>query len=178
MRSFVAIPLPEDTRDALEAAQFRLTLGRMVARENLHLTLAFLDDQPEDTLEHLHAELEPLRVPEFIITLSGLGCFGGDKPRLVFANVVQNPALESLHRKVLGAARQAGITVARRRFHPHVTLARIRPGTGGAGRIADAIATLNDLRFPDTPVKSMSLFSSDLHPDGPIYHELARYDLA
>lgn len=178
MRSFVAIPLADDTRDALEAAQLRLPLGRLVARENLHLTLAFLDDQPEEALERLHAELDRLRAPQFIVTLSGLGCFGGDKPRLVFAKVLQNPALEDLHRKVLRAARRAGIAVARRRFHPHVTLARLRPGTGGAHRIAAAIATLNDLQFPATPIRAMSLFHSELHADGPIYHELARYDLA
>ncbi|MDU9004184.1 RNA 2',3'-cyclic phosphodiesterase [Sedimentitalea todarodis] len=177
MRSFVAIPLPDDTRDALEAAQLRLPLGRLVVRENLHLTLAFLDDQSEEALELLHAELEHLRAPEFTVSLSGLGSFGGDKPRLIFANVLHNPALENLHRKVLNAARRAEIIVARRRFHPHVTLARMRPGAGRGDRIANAIATLNDLLFPATPVSSFSLYRSDLHPDGPIYHELARYDL-
>ncbi|WP_424987931.1 RNA 2',3'-cyclic phosphodiesterase [Microbulbifer sp. S227A] len=178
MRSFVALAVPDPLRDALISVQALLPLGRPVARENLHLTLAFLDDQPEERLRDLHGELQALQVAEFETNLAGLGCFGGDKPRLIFADVVDNPALDALHRKVLGAARRAGITIARRRFHPHVTLARLRPGAGGADRIAAAIAGLGDVQFPMMTVRSMSLFHSDLRPAGPIYHELARYDLS
>ncbi|MEY8829118.1 RNA 2',3'-cyclic phosphodiesterase [Sedimentitalea sp. XS_ASV28] len=177
MRCFVAIPVPDHLRDALVSVQAHLPLGRPVARENLHLTLAFLDEQPEDRLEELHAELDRVRAAAFTLSLSGLGCFGGDKPRLIFADVSPSPALEDVHRKILGAARRAGIALARRRFHPHVTLARIRPGSAGADRIAAAISGLGDRPLPSMPVSSMSLFRSDLRPDGPIYDELAHYDL-
>ncbi len=177
MRCFVAIAIPDHLRDALVSVQSRLPLGRPVARENLHLTLAFLDEQPEDRLEELHVELDRIRAAAFTLSLSGLGCFGGDKPRLIFADASPSPELEDLHRKVLGAARRAGITIARRRFHPHVTLARMRPGTGDAARIAAAISGLGDRPFPVMHVRSMSLFRSDLRPDGPIYDELADYDL-
>jgi RNA 2',3'-cyclic 3'-phosphodiesterase len=177
LRAFVAIKLPDDTCDALLMAQARLRMGRKVPRENLHLTLSFLDDQPVETLEALHEEFETLRAAEFTVSLSGLGSFGGNRPRLVFADVEPNPQLDALHRQVIGAARRAGISVQRRRFHPHVTLVRLRPGADAPDRLADAIAPLSDLRFPDIPVRSIALFRSDLHPAGPVYQELASYAL-
>lgn len=177
MRCFVALSLPDDTLDALVSLQDQLPSGRRVPRENLHLTLAFLDDQPDEALELLHEELERLRASAFAVELRGLGCYGGKKPRLIFAEAVPQTALDRLHQQVLGAARRAGITVARRRFHPHVTLVRIPPGAADADRISATIATRHDLRFPEIPVRAFSLFRSILHPAGPVYHELARYDL-
>ena len=46
MRAFLALDLPQETRDALIRVQADLPVGRPVPCENLHLTLAFLDEQP------------------------------------------------------------------------------------------------------------------------------------
>ena len=177
MRSFVAIALPENTLDALCRVQARLPVGPLVSRDNLHLTLAFLDDQPLETLELLNDELELIRSPSFSVQLSGLGCFGGDRTRLVFASVVPNPALESLQKWTSGAARRAGIVLKKRRFHPHVTLARPRAGAYGAGQLQDFVAREQDLLLPAFSVRGITLFRSDLRPEGAVYEVLATYDL-
>lgn len=178
MRSFVAITLPENTLDALIRIQARLPVGPFVARSNLHLTLAFLDDQPVETLELLNDELEMLKVAVFPVRLSGLGCFGGDRPRLVFAEAVLDGALEHLHRQVVKAARRVGVQLQLRRFHPHVTLARPKPGFRGAELLQRFIASESHTFQAEFPVNSISLFRSDLHPAGAIHTELARYELA
>ncbi|MFN6952073.1 MAG: 2'-5' RNA ligase family protein, partial [Albidovulum sp.] len=46
MRAFVAIPVPEDIRDRLEALQADLSVGRRADSETFHVTLAFLGDAP------------------------------------------------------------------------------------------------------------------------------------
>lgn len=177
MRAFVAIALPEAATEALTQVQARLPVGRIVPRANLHLTLAFLDDQPVQVLEALHEELAELPLAALILDLSGLGCYGGDRPRLVFAQAVPTPALGKLRRQVLGAVRRAGIVLPRRRFHPHVTLARVRANPAAALRLQQFLAVEAGFSVPGFSVSAIALIRSELHPDGAVYHEMARYAL-
>ncbi len=178
MRAFVALDLPEDVVAALSRVQARLPVGRPVQPDNLHLTLAFLDETPLAALKALDEELSASRWPRFDLVLSGLGCFGGDRPRLVFADVAGNPALSDMHRRVVAAARRAGIVLPRRRFHPHVTLARLRSGADTAARLHGFFAADGGFALPGFPLRSFSLYRSDLRPGGAVYEVLARYELA
>ncbi|MDF1718324.1 MAG: RNA 2',3'-cyclic phosphodiesterase [Antarcticimicrobium sp.] len=179
MRAFVAIDLPEAVTAALARMQSMLPAGRPVAEENLHLTLAFLGDQEETALEALHYELEGIRVQPFALRFSGLGAFGGDRPRILFADVGTEPALIDLHRRVAGALHRAGIVVQHARFHPHVTLARF--GTGAApktaARLRRFLSDHGDTALPGFAVAGFGLFESVLHPSGARYELLARYAL-
>lgn len=177
MRSFLAIPLPDDVRDALQRVQNMLPVGRPVARGNLHLTLAFLGDQPEDRLEELHFELEGRRHAPIDLSFSGLGCFGREKPRLVFADVAPAPALLSLARDVLNAARRVGMVPDKGRYHPHVTLARLGQGGADAGPLFRFLEMHGGMDLPCFRADSFTLFRSDLHPKGARYLELANYPL-
>lgn len=177
MRAFVGIAVADELADAIGRLQAMLPVGRQVPQENLHLTLAFLDDQPEERLEELHYRLEAIRAAPFELGFAGLGTFGGDLPRVVFADVAPSAALADLQRRVVSAARQAGIAPEARRFHPHVTLARLRPGAGVAARIAGFLADHGGAQLPSCPVTAFTLYRSDLHPGGARYEELARYDL-
>ncbi len=67
MRAFVAVEVAGEVAAALVRVQARLRSGRPVAEENLHLTLAFLDDQPEERLEDLHGLLEQIVRPAFAV---------------------------------------------------------------------------------------------------------------
>lgn len=179
MRAFLAIDLPEQVSEALTRLQALLPVGRPVPRDNLHLTLAFLDDQPEELLQELHYTLDTLRAAPFALRLSGLGCFGGRHPHVLFADVAPNEALAQLHRQVSGAARRAGILLPREQYHPHVTLARF--GTGArprdAARIREFIADFATVQLPESTVTNFALYRSTLHRSGAQHDELARYDL-
>ena len=169
MRAFVAIPVPEEVADALERLQRRLGFGRAVPRENLHLTLAFLDDQPGDVLEGLHEQLSTLRASPFEVALAGLGVFG----TAVHVPAVDNPALTDLQGRVITACRRAGITLQRRRFRPHVTLARL-----GKGQSPPPLrAELSEFQIPAIQVQSFALYESTLHPKGARHEILAGYPL-
>ncbi|MHA6264840.1 RNA 2',3'-cyclic phosphodiesterase [Arenibacterium sp. CAU 1754] len=177
MRAFVAINLPDRVRDALARVQIMVPVGRAVARENLHLTLAFLDDQPDEKLEELHYALETMRHPPLDLMFQGLGCFGGDKPRLLFADVAAAPDLSELARTVVTAARRVGMTLPKGRFHPHVTLTRLGQGGEGADRLSEFLRAQGDIDLPGFTARSFGLFRSDLHPGGVRYTELAQYPL-
>ena len=63
LRLFCALLLPEDTLDALTSWQPALSgSGRIVTRENLHVTLAFLGARPADDLPGVVAELRAAAV--------------------------------------------------------------------------------------------------------------------
>lgn len=179
MRAFVAIDLPEAVTAALARVQSALPAGRPLAQENLHLTLAFLGDQPEAALEGLHYELDVIRAAPFALQLSGLGVFGGDRPRVLFADVAPEPALTDLHGRVKGALHRAGIVAPRERFHPHVTLARFGAGAapGVADRLHRFLADHGDTALPGFAVTGFGLFESVLHPSGAQHELLAHYAL-
>lgn len=178
MRAFVAIDLPEEVSGALERLQAVLPVGRPVPPENLHLTLAFLGEQPEDALEELNFELEAIRQPPFELRFDGLGAFGGDRPRVLFADVAPNPALSGLRRRVVKALRRAGIAPSKERFHPHVTLARFgeRAAPEVAARLRRFVAETSADTVPGFPVTGFGLYASTLRPTGARHELLARYE--
>jgi len=169
VRAFIAIPVPEEVADALERLQRRLGFGRPAARDNLHLTLAFLDEQPEEVLEELHEQLSALRAQPFTVELAGLGVFG----TAVHVPAAETPGLTDLQGRTLTACRRAGITLQRRRFRPHVTLARL-----GKGQTPPPLrAELSEFQIPSMQVQSFALYESTLHPKGARHEVLAHYPL-
>lgn len=180
IRAFVGIPLPEEVADVLEAAQAGMPAGRVVPAENFHITIAFLGEQPRPVLEDAHDALDEVRAPGFSLRIEGLGMFGGDRPRVLFASVAPEPGLELLRRKVQRAVRGAGIDLARARFHPHVTLARFGDGLRGeaAAEMQSFVARRVGVRAGPFSVDRFVFFRSHLGRSGPTYEALAEYPLA
>jgi RNA 2',3'-cyclic 3'-phosphodiesterase len=133
-RLFLAVALSDDARHAL-AARLATMLpdgvpGRAVAPPAWHLTLRFLGPATEVQRDRLLAALDDdLTEPPFTIRLTGLGAF----PRPGAATVLWvgveggSGAVERLAEECEQAARDVGFEPEERPFHPHVTLARIRP---------------------------------------------------
>jgi len=178
IRAFAAIALPEAAIEALGRVQRDLPVARTVPPENLHVTLVFLGGLDEPSLEELHLAFSHIHGGPFDLTLDGLGLFGGRKPRLVYAGVAESAPLRHLQAKLEQAARLTGIEVERRRFTPHVTLARINDARVDRDRLERAIAAASAFRAGPFPVRGFGLFRSDLGRAGAIYSELAHYPLS
>ena len=131
VRAFVALPLPEGRRRTLaaylEECARRAPDLRWVPPENLHLTLRFLGSTPEDVLADVRRRLRAVRSPAFQLALSGLGTFGGSRPRVVWLGL--DRGAEEARRLAEEAERvcvEAGLEPEPRGFRPHLTLARAR----------------------------------------------------
>lgn len=177
IRAFAAVPLPEEVQERLGVLMQMLPLPRRLPEENLHLTLAFLGEVPEPVLEEVHYALEAVAAPRFTLSLRGVGTFGGDRPRAVYAGVVPEPALDRLQAKVATAARRAGAQVEARRFVPHVTLARLRPGQVEPARLERALLDTAGFATEAFAVDSFVLYRSHLGHERAVYEELAHYPL-
>ena len=176
-RAFVAIPMPEDAAARLAALVRGLTVGRRVDEENLHLTLAFLGEVTDEGLEELHETLSGIRGAPVELRFEGLGVFGEDRPRALWAAVAAEPGLRELQRQVERAVRKAGLSPEARRFVPHVTLVRLRGRREDAGPLARFLGERGSGTVPPVRAVAFSLMASRLRPEGAEYEELARYPL-
>lgn len=176
LRLFVAIPLPDPLRRALAALGGGIPGASWVAEENLHLTLRFLGEIDEGTAADIDEALAGLQAPAVEVQVAGMGQFGeGDRARLLFAGVARTPELVHLQERVEAAVVRGGSPREKRKFAPHVTLARLK----GAAmpRVQGFIAAHALFRPPPFVADRVVLFSSHLARDGAIYRAEADYPL-
>lgn len=178
MRTFLALPIPDPTIDALLRVQSSLPTGKPVPEENLHLTLAYLGDVSEDVLEILHDLLSAARLPAPQIAFQGLDTFAEMERGLTFAAVTPNDALTALQSKTAQLARQAGAELPRRRFRPHVTLTRANRQPKGPARDRLATAIGMPIEIPAFTARALCLYESTLTPTGARHEVLASYRLS
>lgn len=133
-RLFTGIEIPEAARAALARLRTPLPGAKWVAPEEMHVTLRFAGDIDNLQAREWVDALAQIDVDCFEVRIAGLGAFGGNDPRAVWAGVEGGPALAELARLVERAARNAGLQPETRAFKPHVTLARLK------GSRVDAVA--------------------------------------
>ena len=144
MRLFVAIRPSPAVRDVLldaEAALRRQGRGTFTRPENLHLTLAFLGEV-EDPASVREALAAACTGGAFSLTVGGLGRFED----LWWAGIRDNERLEALALRVQNALRQAGFSVERRPWRPHITLVRRWRGPRPRLTVPDTVDLLDRLR--------------------------------
>lgn len=179
IRTFVALRPAPAQRHALEALGLDLDCGRATTEPDLHLTLAFLGDQDRHVLEDAAAELDRLRIPRPMISFSGVGVFDERRPRSAHALAHGDETLGRLAKAVRRAAEMAGIAPERRKFLPHVTVARFNASAPADPEdLADWTAAHAGFALDPAPAESFSIYRSDLTRAGPIYAEAMRFDFA
>lgn len=169
IRLFTGLALPDRVREALLRTCTGLSGARWQRDDQLHLTLSFIGEVEEPVADDIVSALATIRSPAFDLTLSGTGTFGEKKrPRLLWAGVEPNPALEHLRAKGEAALARLGLQREGRKFHPHVTLARLERDVSGA-RLGEWLAQHADLWLPPFRVEAFHLYSSHLGQSGAIY---------
>jgi 2'-5' RNA ligase len=180
MRLFFAIELPPNVRAALG----RLRLAGDESRDyrwadpaSLHVTLAFLGEQPAERLpilEEVGTTAAAASVPG-VLSLGTAGSFGGRRtPRVLWVDLAGDvDALLALQARLDAGLRAAGFQLENRPFRPHITVARRRetahggPPPGWPPQVAGGSFTL----------KQLTLFQSRLSPRGPTYIPLFAFPL-
>lgn len=124
-RLFTGIEIPEAIGDTLIELTQPIPGARWVDTDNFHVTLRFAGDIDGRSAAEFAATLRSIDFDPFTLRLSGLGTFGGHEPRTLWAGIEPNESLMSLARAHERAARSAGLPAEKRKFSPHVTLARL-----------------------------------------------------
>lgn len=177
MRLFVGIDLPWPLRDRLSAlAGAGIPGARWAPPENYHLTLRFIGETPRHRAEDIDLALAGLRGRGFALTLAGVGAFAKSGRSVnLWVGVERNPALCHLQNKIETALQRCGLEPERRRFQPHVTLARLdnAPET----KLAGFVQAHNLFRADPVPVEHFTLFSSQLGNEAAVYTAEVEYGL-
>jgi len=166
-RLFTGIELPEEIVWRLSTLRAGLSGAHWIDPGNYHITMRFAGDIACEEANHFADALCDIHFDSFDIELSGLGSFGGNKPRTIFAAVKPSPALEQLQKAHERAARLAGLPPETRNFVPHVTLARLR--NVSPFMVADYLARYGGFFSEPFPVERFVLFSSRPNQGGGPY---------
>ncbi len=173
-------PPPEVQRavwDAFAPLRARALPVKWVPPDGIHLTLKFLGEVPDDRLPELGGALVDAVAGARAISMivRGAGAFpDARRPRVFWAGVEPEPAIELLQDRVERVFSPLGFPTDARAFRPHLTLGR----TGRDARareFADVEQTLGGLTVEAaTVLDGVDLMQSMLRPDGAVYERVQR----
>ncbi len=176
IRLFVGVPLPAEVRESLESLCSGVPGARWVDTDTIHITLRFIGEVDSIQAEDIDAALGDVRGPAFRLALRGVGCFDSRrKVRAVWAGVARSDGLMHLRDKVESAIVRAGFEPERRKFKPHVTLARLKATP--SARVGPYLETHNTFAAGPFPVDRFDLLRSHLSHTGARYQTIADYPL-
>ena len=177
-RLFVAIALPEDVKDTLlDLVDPSIPGARWSGYDQYHLTLRFIGEVHNAIARDVDDALTGITVAPFSLNLKGVGYFGDRRRvRTMWAGVSDPAGPGALNRRIERRLQKIGLQPERKRYRPHVTIARCR----GTGRDAgEAVRNRHaDYASRVFEVGGFHLFSSHLGRDGAIYRIEADYVLS
>lgn len=184
-RLFVAVDPPGYAVDDLAGTVAGLHAAKekagLAAAERWHVTVAFLGDVTEDRVARVHRALAraaagPGSRP-VTLRVAGGGTFRGRGGAVLWAGIAGDvDGLARLARAVKRELRQERFTLERRRYQPHLTIAR--PGYRLSGDLVAAdVATLVGYQGPEWTAEEFHLVRSFLGPK-PRHERLASFRLA
>jgi 2'-5' RNA ligase len=177
MRLFVALDLPWPVRQRLASlAVSGIPGAKWVPPENYHMTLRFIGEAPRHLAEEIDHALAALKARGFALTLKGVGTFAkGGRPTTLWVGAERNPQLDHLRGKIETALQRVGLDPERKRFNPHVTLARL--DNPAEAKLAAFVQAHNLFRSKPVPMEHFTLFSSQLGKEQAIYTAEVEYAL-
>ncbi|NIX75352.1 RNA 2',3'-cyclic phosphodiesterase [Microvirga terricola] len=175
-RLFTGIEIPADIGLQLSAYRGGLPGARWIDPENYHITLRFLGDIDERMADDVLSILGDSRRRDPVdVTFDSLDTFGGSRPRTVFARALATNGIADLQAEQERLVRRVGLPPEKRKFTPHVTLARLRDAS--PIDVADYFATRGHFRKLTFTARRFVLFSSRDSVGGGPYVVEAAYPL-
>ena len=184
IRSFVALELSDEVREHLVALLQRLhrtgAAVKWVEPENLHLTLKFLGEVPEERVELIAEALKSVAqaTEPFSFTVKGVGGFPDlRRPRVLWVGVEAVQPLLRLQQLVEKSMERLGFAPEGRAYHPHITIGRVK-AMAGMEKVKEILSEYANTKFGEVFVSHLTLFRSDLSREGPTYTPLAKLNFA
>jgi 2'-5' RNA ligase len=188
IRSFIAVELPLELKQALSRLQAKLKSSsaapvKWVEPDNIHLTLKFLGDISTEITGRITAALENASrgTHPFEIGVSGIGAFPGLKRvRIVWVGLTgELEKLEQLQKRIEAGLEPLGIPPEGRPFTPHLTIARVRDYARPDDRLTlgELIGGMSLEQEYKVGVNAVHLMKSQLTREGPIYSKISTVTL-
>ncbi len=181
IRTFIAIEIPEEIKEALGRLQQRLRAAEVKVRwvnpQNIHLTTKFLGDVNDSDVPKVCEVVKQAatQTPAFELEVAGLGAFPPKgAPHILWVGL--QGGIETLARfveEVDGAlADELGIRPERRKYHPHLTLGRVK-STRNTDRLKALMTECEPVELGTFSAESVTLFMSELTSEGAIHTPMA-----
>lgn len=175
MRLFIALNLPEETKEKLEQKKQEIMasfpegtgdrVAKWVKKENLHLTLAFLGEVKNEHLLQICQTIAIIAKSQTTVAvkISGVSYDTAKQPpRLIWASCATSEALADLAKAL------QGLNGDHKPFAGHITLARVKAWVWRGLNPEERPNIRQELNI-DFSVKSVELMESKLKPQGPEY---------
>jgi 2'-5' RNA ligase len=178
IRSFIAVEVDDAAvQAAVQRLQSEISAAnadvKLVAPENIHVTLRFLGEIPISATAQICDALQRVRFTPFHTELRGVGCFPRlDRIRVLWIGMERGVTeLTNLYNETQTRLQRCGIAPDRRRFRPHITIGRVR-SRKNMDRLAQVVTGLAHATIGVQAVTAIKLKKSELTPKGPIYTSL------
>lgn len=182
LRTFVALELPETSIAEISTHLIRWQAAHprhanWVKPQNLHITLLFIGDVEQGSLKQLCAclaehcaQYDPPR-----LILEGYELFPASRPRLLWAKLkAEDRSIFSFPKALIPKLEDLGLEPDRKNLKLHTTLARIKQAFSPEQEREFLATRLSAESFS---CERITLYRSELKPDGPLYSVIDQYDL-
>jgi 2'-5' RNA ligase len=175
IRAFIAVDIPTDIKERIVRAAKELESEgiRVVAAEQMHITLFFLGYIDAAQVEATKGIMSSIGSRRFGVSLHGIGTFAIKRPRVIFANI--RDGAKELHDiyETVSNGMPALMKLEKEEFTPHLTVARLkRFDSATTGRARDFIESYKDMDFGSFECKEIKLKQSVLTNEGAVHSDI------
>jgi len=178
-RLFVSLDIPDQVVNKI--IDYRDSIGfnpdmRWESKEKHHLTLKFIGDVENNLIEEIAHEIK------FVEDFNSIECsflnfgffFRNNQPSILWAGLKTDESLTKLIEILEKNLIKFSIPVEIKKFKPHITLLRLKkdPGNDFVNRFKNF--TFKPIEFS---ANTITLFKSELYPEGSKYFKLKNYKL-
>lgn len=182
-RLFVAIKIKPEDRLGFAFRKIKEGLAndniKWVNENNLHITLKFLGDTPDNDvspiIQTLKKSLEG--IGSFHICIGGFSYFGNSRfPRVLWLGIEDDGQLQQLFTQINNGLGNYGPAEKSIVFKPHLTIGRVKEFRS-LDKLFELEAEFAAEDFQTANVDQVILYESFLKPGGPVYKVVEKFEL-
>ncbi|MCL2220234.1 MAG: RNA 2',3'-cyclic phosphodiesterase [Chitinispirillia bacterium] len=176
-RLFIAVDLPERVRDEISDLYCAIPGARWTEDAKLHITLRFIGEVDSVMAGRIDALLRTVDFTPFTLTLKSTGFFPPrGRPKVLWCGISGGDDLARLQKQIeRGLTSKLGLPPEDKKFHPHITIARLSDAPDG--KLADFLTSNALFETGEFMVSEFVLYSSVLNRDGAIYTKEVEYSM-
>jgi 2'-5' RNA ligase len=169
MRLFIAIDCNSEKEYFKQLQSWLPNDAKLSLTNDFHLTLKFLGEVMPHKIERVRQALQAVEFSPFSFSLGTIGVFPDEKfPRVVWVGVEPKEHVVELQKCVERALH--GMFEGEKRFHPHITLARVKHLEQPQGFIRKIKTMMVEKKV--FSVEKCYLVKSTLTPHGSVYEHI------